>query len=96
MFYVGQVSIPYNKFLYLSPIFHQVCTSPFIGDKWISSLFLLNATSHNILDYRTFGFAQYRSLSLLCNISRQSVKYTHRTFNSTHLVNRQTFIKNSI
>ena len=84
----GQVSIPYRKFLYLSPIFHQVCTSPFISNTWITSLFLSNATSHNILDYRTFGFAHYRSLGLLCNISRQSVKDTHRTFNSTHLVNR--------
>jgi hypothetical protein len=84
----NEVSIPYNKFLSLSPIFHEVCSSSFIGNKWISSLFLLNATSHNILDYRTFGFAQYRSLSLLCNISHQSVKDTHHRFNSTHLVNR--------
>jgi len=84
----NKVSIPYNKFLSLSPIFHEVCSSSFISDEWISSLFLLNATSHNILDYRTFGFSEYRSLSLLCNISVQSVKDTHQTFNSTHLFSR--------
>ncbi|CAF0862999.1 unnamed protein product [Adineta steineri] len=87
-------SIPYEKFLYLSPIFHQVCSSSFIEYKWISSLFFFNATSHNILDYRTYGFAQYRSLSLLCNISRQSVKDTHRTFNSTHFVNHDVLSRN--
>jgi hypothetical protein len=83
-----EVSIPYNKFLNLSPIFHQVCSSPFIGHQWISSLFLLNATSHNILDYRTFAFAQYRSLGLLCDISRRLVKDFHRTFNFTRLLTR--------
>jgi hypothetical protein len=84
----SDVSIPYNNFLSLSPIFHEVCSSEFISDKWISSLFFLNATSHNILDYRTFAFSQYRSLSLLCNISQQSVKDTHHRFSSTNLITR--------
>ncbi|CAF1006020.1 unnamed protein product [Rotaria sordida] len=86
-----EVSIPFNKFLDFSPRFHQICLSPFIGKKWISSLFLLNATSHNILDFRTFAFSQYRSLRLLCHLARQAVNDTHRTFNSTHLVNRNAF-----
>ncbi|CAF3502018.1 unnamed protein product [Rotaria sp. Silwood1] len=86
-----EVSIPFNKFLDLSPQFHQVCLSPFVRKKWISSLFLVNATSHNILDFRTFAFSHYRSLRLLCHLARQAVKDTHRTFNSTHLVNRNTF-----
>ncbi|CAF4038041.1 unnamed protein product [Rotaria sp. Silwood2] len=86
-----EVSVPFNKFLNLSPRFHQVCLSSFVRNKWISSLFLFNATSHNILDFRTFAFAQYRSLRLLCQLARQAIKDTHRTFNSTHLVNRNTF-----
>jgi hypothetical protein len=90
----NEVSIPYNKFLNLYPIYHEVCSSPFISNKWISSLFLLNATSHNILDYRTFAFAQYRSLGLLCNISRQSIKDTYRRLNSTSLTNHQVLSRN--
>ncbi|CAF0782884.1 unnamed protein product [Adineta steineri] len=84
------VTIPYNKFLDFSPQFHQVCQSPFIQRKWISSLFLFNATSHNILDYRTFAFSHFRALGLLCRISRQAIKDILRTFNSTHFVHRQT------
>ncbi|CAF1036853.1 unnamed protein product [Rotaria sp. Silwood1] len=86
-----QVSIPYNKFLNLSPKFHQVCSSPFIRKKWISSLYLFNATSHNILDFRTFAFSQYRSLRLLCLLARQAINDTYRTFNSSHFINRYAF-----
>jgi hypothetical protein len=81
-----KLSIPYDKFIHLSPQFHQVCSSPFIGPKWISSLFLPNATSHNILDFRTFTFAQFRALALLCRTARQAVNDAQRAFASTHLV----------
>jgi hypothetical protein len=87
----SEVSIPYNKFLTFSPEFHQVCQSLFIKKKWISSLFVFNATSHNILDFRTFAFAHFRSLGLLCRISRQAIKDIHYTFNSTHLITRYVF-----
>ncbi|CAF1092079.1 unnamed protein product [Adineta steineri] len=80
------VSNPYHKFIQLSPKFHQICSSPFVDDKWISSLFLFNATSHNILDFRTFTFAQFQSLALLCHTAYQAVYDGYRTFNSTHLI----------
>ncbi|CAF3985031.1 unnamed protein product [Rotaria sordida] len=86
-----QVSIPFNKFLNLSSQFHSVCSSPFIRRKWISSLFLFNVTSHNILDYRTFAFAQYRSLRLLCHLSRRAVNDACRAYNTTHLIDRNAF-----
>ena len=81
-----QVSNPYHKFLRLSPKFHPICSSPFIGDEWISSLFVPNVTYHNVLDSRTFTFAQFQALGLLCHTAYQSVKDGYRTFNSTHLV----------
>lgn len=80
------VSNPYHKFIRLSPKFHEICSSPFIGDKWISSLFLPNGTSHNILDFRTFTFAQFQSLALLCHTAYQSIDDGYRTFNSTLLI----------
>jgi hypothetical protein len=80
------VSNSYKKFFYLSPNFHPICSSSFIKNKWISSLFLPNATSHHILDYRTFTFAQFRALALLCRTSRQAIYNAYQTFNSTHLV----------
>ncbi|CAF1354313.1 unnamed protein product [Rotaria sordida] len=86
-----KVSIPYNKFLNLSIRSHQVCSSPFIRRKWISSLYLYNATSYNILDFRTFGFSHYRSLRLLCLLARQAINDNYHAFNSTNLVELLTF-----
>ena len=86
-----QISIHYDQFLNFSPIFHQVCSSSFVSTHWISSLFLPNATSHNILDFRTYGFAQYRALKLFCRIAQQTVEDNHRTFNTTFLTNRHAF-----
>ncbi|UJR20134.1 hypothetical protein I4U23_023266 [Adineta vaga] len=86
-----QLSISYGKFVNLSSSFHQVCSSPFISKRWISSLFLPNATSHNILDFRTFTFAQFRALTLLCRTARQAVKNAEHTFASTHLVTNRAF-----
>ncbi|CAF0779383.1 unnamed protein product [Rotaria sp. Silwood1] len=79
------VSIPHEKFIQLTPQFHQICSSSFIGSEWISSLFLSNATSHNILDFRTFGFAQFRALALLCQTARQAVNDAYHTYTTTRL-----------
>ncbi len=81
-----EVSIPHYKFLQLTPKFHQICSSPFIGLEWISSLFLSNATSHNILDFRTFTFAQFRALNLLCRTAHQAIDNGYHTFSSTNLI----------
>ena len=89
-----ELSIMNQKFLNLSPIFHEVCSSPFVKTRWISSLFLPNATSHNILDFRTYGFAHYRSLKLFCRIARQTVHDNQRRFSSNYLTNRYVFSRN--
>ncbi|CAF1054316.1 unnamed protein product [Adineta steineri] len=86
-----QVSNPYNEFVDLSVLFHPVCTSEFVSDQWISSLFHPNKTYDNVLDFRTFIFAQFQSLALLCQTAMQSVEDGLRTFNSTHLVTGQVF-----
>ncbi|CAF1148794.1 unnamed protein product [Rotaria sordida] len=86
-----EVAVRYDKFLHVSAKFHQICSSPFIRKKWISSLFLYNATSHNILDFRTFAFSHYRSLGLLCQLARQAVNDAYDMFYSNRLINRYSF-----
>lgn len=81
-----QLSIPLDQLMNFSPKFHQICSSPFVGPRWISSLFLPNATSHNILDARTFAFAQFRALALLCRIARQAIRDTERSLHFDSLV----------
>lgn len=89
-----EISIMYDKFLNVSPILHEVCSSPFVTTRWISSLFLPNATSHNILDFRTYGFAHYRSLKLFCRIARQTIRDNQRRFSSNYFTNRYVLSRN--
>lgn len=83
-----EVSIPQHRFLHLSPELHEIYSSEFVDGRWIASLFTTNATSHNILDFRTFAFAQFRSLALLCHISSQAIRSAHQSFNKTQFVHR--------
>lgn len=84
------ISILYENFLNVSPILHEVCSSSFVKTRWISSLFFPNATSHDILDYRTYGFAHYRSLKLFCRIARLTIRDHQRRFSSNYFTNRYT------
>ncbi|CAF0883127.1 unnamed protein product [Adineta ricciae] len=86
-----QVSIPYHRFITLQPNFHQICSSSFIDDSWIASIFLPNATSYNAYDFHTFSFAQFQALALLCHTSKQAILDGYQTFNSTNLVTNYLF-----
>ena len=85
----SEVSIGYDRFLKISPNFHELCSSSFVKQNWISSLFLSNATSYHFLDVRTFSFAQFRALGLLCRVARRIVRDTRRTLSTTHFVTNQ-------
>ena len=87
----SQVANPYYKFVRLTPSFHPVCSSPFVESQWISSLFLANETFDDVLDFRTFAFAQFQSLALLCQTAMWAVNDGLHAFNSTHLVTGQVF-----
>ncbi|UJR12699.1 hypothetical protein I4U23_016873 [Adineta vaga] len=64
--------IPYNKFVSLSPILHQVCSSDLITDKWIS---LLNdvRTEYNSPDWRNKAPLKFQLLSDLCNLAKKTI-----------------------
>lgn len=81
-----QIANPYSNLIHIDFKFHEICSSSFINQTWISSLFLSNATSHNILDFRTFTFAQFQALALLCQTARDAIDDGYRTFNSTQLI----------
>jgi hypothetical protein len=52
----SQISIPYGKFTSLQTIFHQVCSSDFVTDRWIKAINSgANSTYFSIKDFRTYG-----------------------------------------
>lgn len=66
------VSIPYSNFVSLSlPAFHQVCSSSFVSQSWISSVFGDTTTNRSLP--RAFLSAHFRLLASFCSSSQQTI-----------------------
>jgi hypothetical protein len=66
------VAIPYQKFLSLSPILHQVCSSDFVGDSWLS-IMEQSANAFMPTDWRNIAAAQLQLLSNLCKLANNTI-----------------------
>ncbi|UJR19261.1 hypothetical protein I4U23_022390 [Adineta vaga] len=69
----SRMAIPYNKFLSFNPEYHQVCSSDFVSQSWISSLFSNNPSNYYPLDFHTSASSQFEVLALLCQTIAESV-----------------------
>ena len=57
----SQINIPYNSFLSFAPQYHQICSSDFTSQAWISSLFNQNKTNYYPLDFRLSASSQFQN-----------------------------------
>ena len=44
----SNVAIPYHKFIRLTPIFHQVCSSDFVTESWINLLSVVETVEYHV------------------------------------------------
>ena len=56
------MTMSYGSFLSNQILFHPVCTSLFVTQPWIQSLFIENANSYGTGDFRTTAHAQVTQL----------------------------------
>ncbi|UJR17463.1 hypothetical protein I4U23_004358 [Adineta vaga] len=63
--------LPYEKFLTLSPILHQVCSSDFVSDRWLS--LMQKITDYNAEDWRNRAYLQFQLLSNLCELAKNTI-----------------------
>jgi hypothetical protein len=63
--------ITYETFISLSPVFHQVCSSGFVSDSWISLLMV----THNAIyfDWASRAVHQFRLLSTICDLANSTI-----------------------
>jgi hypothetical protein len=93
-----QLSVTYDNFLQLSPLFHQVCSSDLISEEWIDFLLDKNTTALKYpLDFRTTAFNQFQNLRQLCQLSNTAINDGIQTLNKSQLIsgellNEQLFI----
>lgn len=62
--------IPYQSFLTLSPILHQICSSDFVKDEWLSMMKVISDWTNE--DWRNRAYTQFRLLSDLCQFANDT------------------------
>ncbi|CAF1086134.1 unnamed protein product [Adineta steineri] len=83
-------SLSYDKFILMQPIFHQVCSSDFVSDRWIN-IFSdeLNMGSawylETLADFRKFGRSYFQALLSYCHLSQSGIEESIRSFYGTTL-----------
>jgi hypothetical protein len=83
----SRISFSYDKFVSSNASFHQVCSSDFVSDRWISSLFYGTTASYFLpFDFRSIGFAQFQALASFCQLSRMNVNQTLLLFGSSPFI----------
>ncbi|CAF1412710.1 unnamed protein product [Adineta ricciae] len=80
------LSIEYGKFVKTEPLFHQVCSSDFITQRWIDFIFAANILSLWPIDVRTSLSAMWQLIQSFCQNSYQTIMSILDHFNKTLLI----------
>jgi hypothetical protein len=92
-----EISSSYQTFVELSFLYHEVCQSDFISQKWIDFLFDNNkSTIRYAVDFRASASNQFQVLRELCQLSFTEVNdslemFYKSEFISGHLLNEDLF-----
>ena len=82
-----QISIAYEHFLELSPLFHQVCSSDLVSEEWIDFLFDKDTTTLRYpVDFRTTAFNQFQILRQPCQLSDTAINDGILILNKSQLI----------
>ena len=80
----SRTSLSYGEFVSAQPSFHQVCSSDFISDRWISSLYSgINSTYFLPIDVRSSGYALFQTLASFCQLAQANVNQILSLLGST-------------
>ncbi|CAF3596879.1 unnamed protein product [Rotaria socialis] len=89
-----KISSLYKDIVQLSASYHQICSSEFVSEKWINTLFDPNQTSSRYAaDFRATASSQFQILQALCQLSISAVENGLETFYNTELISGQLLSK---
>ena len=82
----SHIAVPYSAFVKLEITFHQVCSSDFISDRWITTINLGSSTTNlYYTDFRIMASAQFQALASFCHLSKENIVQGISTFNQSLL-----------
>lgn len=82
----SQSVIAHDMFLSFAPQYHQVCSSEFVSQSWISTLFLFRLNYYYPLDFRMAAASQFQTLAFLCRFVLESIIDAQKTLPMHHLL----------
>lgn len=81
------ISIPYSKFITITYRQHSICSSDFVSKQWQEKLYQNgNLSSYTAHDFRKSAFAQFQLLSLLCQLTNNTLDDSLNIFQTSSLV----------
>ncbi|CAF1319758.1 unnamed protein product [Adineta ricciae] len=85
------VAIPYYTFVNSTNQLYPICSSVFVTERWIHSLYFSNASALGTADFRTIANSQFQLLSSLCSsiqnaISQNEIDLSNTEFLSINLL----------
>ncbi|CAF0944231.1 unnamed protein product [Rotaria sordida] len=82
----SQIAIEYSSFVSLSPVYHQVCSSPFISDIWTISS---GGKSFSAMEFKAIQ-SFFIILKVFCSLTEQTVSDAWRIFNQSVIITSHT------
>ena len=84
----SQIAIPYEKFLNVSPLMHQLCSSQFVSSNWSTALFKMESI-RSVSDWFLLS-TQFRLLSSLCNLAKNAIDRSRYNFMTSKFISTET------
>ncbi|CAF1356585.1 unnamed protein product [Adineta steineri] len=86
------ISSPYDEYIQIQPIFHQICSSELISNEWrlnVTASLISNLSAYNQRDYRLFLSSHLQFLNGLCQLSMQTVNQSIQQSLSSLMITKQ-------
>ncbi|CAF3828738.1 unnamed protein product [Rotaria sp. Silwood1] len=84
-----QSSIQHDQFLIFDLYYHSICTSQFVNQTFISSLFDYQMSDYYPLDYRIMAASHFQLVALLCRTIKEMVSDALKEFATRNMITHQ-------
>ncbi|UJR19493.1 hypothetical protein I4U23_022622 [Adineta vaga] len=89
-------TISYRTFISFSPTFHQICSSGFVHNDWITVVMKNSRNGGVDYDWRNKAYIQFRILSNICQLANKTInsaidKFLSQFFISSSVINEMDF-----
>ncbi|UJR13165.1 hypothetical protein I4U23_000188 [Adineta vaga] len=89
-------TITYRNFVFNSISFHPVCSSIFISEEWIDTLYFSNASAFLVMDFRTTAYSQFKLLAALCKFCQETIFQIEIDLDNNTLITAKLLSENEV